>query len=167
MKTHKLLFTFAIFVVLLTACSKDQDSTQPELFLANHVGAWETTFVDTGVNVAAEITASTAKIYSKLISEGCYNRSGSISSGSVVVDTHTSTEYTAVTENVIASEIFSGTDLELLQNNGINYIDIEYSYQSAGENYIAFAEYIYVAGTNDIILSVSGTFGKVNTIVKC
>ena len=87
--------------MLLTACSKDQDSTQPELFLANHVGAWETTFVDTGVNVAAEITASTAKIYSKLISEGCYNRSGSISSGSVVVDTH----LTKISKNKIKSPL--------------------------------------------------------------
>ena len=165
MKKISLLF-LSIFILFIS-CSKDSEVDVPELFLANHVGNWETTFTDLGINVAVEITSSKAKTFSKLVSEGCYNAAGSVSGGTTTVDTHTATEYTAVTRGVPVQNVFSGSDLTTLQNLGITSLDIAVSYLSSGGNFISYAEIIYEANTTDEILSVSGNLGKINVIVKC
>ena len=163
----KISLLFLSMFILFISCSKDSEDDVPQLFLANHVGNWETTFTDLGINVAVEITSSKAKAYSKLVSSSCYDATGSISGGTTTVDTHTATEYTAVTRGVPVQNVFSGSDLTTLQNLGITSLDIAVSYGSAGGNFISFAEIIYEANTTDEILSVSGNLGKINVIVKC
>lgn len=165
MKKHYLIL-FSL-LILFVSCSKDTEDDIPQLFLSNHVGNWETTFTDLGINVAVEVTSSKAKPYSKLISASCYESSGSISGGTTTVDTHTATEYTAVTKGVPVENVFSGSDLQTLKDLGISSLDIAVSYLSAGGNFISFAEIIYEANTTDEILSFSGNLGKINTIVKC
>lgn len=167
MKINK-YFLILLLSLLTISCSKDsEDDDIPQLFLANHVGDWETTFNDLGVNVAVEITPSKAKTYSKLVSASCYNAAGSISGGTTTVDTHSAFEYTAVTKGVPVANVFSGSDLTILQDLGITSLDIAVSYESEDGNFISFAEIIYEANTTDEILSISGNLGKVNVIVKC
>ena len=162
-KTYLILVSLFI---LFVSCTKDSDDA-PQLFLANHVGFWETTFFDLETNVAAEVTPSKVKIYSKAISDGCYSPSRSISGGVTKVETHTATEYTAVTSNVPVANVFSGSDLEIVLDLGISLVDIAVSYASSGENFISFAEIIYESNTTNELLTVSGNLGRINVLVKC
>ena len=63
------LFTIVILSISFFSCSSNDKNIEDQLFLANHVGNWEVTFNDLGVNVAAEITPSSLKLFSKLISK--------------------------------------------------------------------------------------------------
>lgn len=155
---------------MLFSCSKDDDnnsSEEPLLFLSNHVGSWETTFNDLGINVAVKITETNTKSFSKLISDGCYIKADDISSGTTYVDVHTAREYTAITENINTSDVFQGEDLDLLNSMGISKIDIEASYQSSSSSFISFAEIIYESGTFNEIISFSGNLGRINKIIEC
>lgn len=164
----KKILLLALLSLFIMSCSKDSEGDDiPELFLANHVGDWETTFNDLGINVAVEITRSKVKSYSKLVSASCYNAAGSISGGTTTVDTHSAFEYSAVTTGVPVANVFSGSDLTILQDLGVTSLDIAVSYKSSGGNIISFAEIIYEANTTDDILSITGNLGKVNVIVKC
>jgi hypothetical protein len=165
----KKLFLFIIVILSISffSCSSNDKNIEDQLFLANHVGNWEVTFNDLGVNVAAEITPSSLKLFSKLISESCYNSVNSSIPGNLIVVTHSASEYTAVKRNISVYDIFSGADLQLLIDNGIDKIDIAFSYQSAGGNYISFSEIYYISGTQTEILSAQGLLGKINTIIKC
>jgi hypothetical protein len=168
MKNIKKILLLTLLSLFIISCSKDsEDDDIPQLFLANHVGDWETTFNDLGVNVAVEITPSKAKSYSKLVSANCYNAAESISGGTTTVEVHSAFEYTAVTKGIPVANVFSGSDLTTLQDLGITSLDIAVSYGSSGGNSISFAEIIYEANTTDEIYSVSGNLGKINALVKC
>jgi hypothetical protein len=167
MKKVSLLFVVVISLISFFSCSSSDDNMEEQLFLANHVGNWETTFNDLGVNVAAEITPTSLKTFSKLISASCYNSVDNTIPGTLIVDTHSASEYTAVKRNISVYDVFTGSDLQLLLDNGITKIDIAFSYQNSGGDSIAFSEIYYITGTLDEILSAEGILGKINTIVKC
>jgi hypothetical protein len=167
MKKLLVLFAVSILSISFFSCSSNDDSMEEQLFLANHLGSWETTFTDLGVNVAAEITTTSLKSFSKLTSASCYNSANNNIPGTLIVDTHSAFEYTAVKRNISVYDVFTGSDLELLLDSGITKIDLAWSYQSSGGDYIAFSEGYYIAGTMDEILSLEGTLRKINTIVKC
>jgi hypothetical protein len=167
MKKVLLLFAVVTLSISFFSCSSDDDNMEEQLFLANHEGNWETTFNDLGVNVAVEITPTSLKPFTKLISTSCYKSVNNSIPGTFIVDTHSASEYTAVIRNILVSDVFTGSDLQLLLDIGITKIDIAFSYQSSGGNSIAFSEIYYKTGTLDEILSADGLLGKINTIVKC
>jgi hypothetical protein len=167
MKKALVLLVVAILSISFFSCSSNDDNMEEQLFLANHVGNWETTFNDLGVNVAAEITPTTLKTFSKLITASCYDSVDNAIPGTLIVDTHSASEYTAVKRNISVYDVFTGSDLELLLDNGITNIDIAFSYQSSGGDSIVFSEIYYISGTLDEILSAEGFIVQINTIVKC
>lgn len=164
---NKSLLIKLILLLIVFSCSKESDDVNSDLFLLNHVGTWETTFQDLEINVAIEITSNSAKTFSKSIYFGCYQNSSNISGGILYVETHTKNEYTGVYQKVPVSNLFTGSDLEYLTSQGISLIDIAFSYQTASEDYISFAEIYYEAGTFNEIVELSGLFGKIDKIVKC
>ena len=154
----KLLYLF--LTIALIACSKDdenQSPPEPTNFFEAHNGVWITTFSDSSQTLL-DINDSTLGSYYRLTNTGCWSIPAPIG-GSSSITSNTPEELLNEIVNIPAENIFSGDDLQLLEDNGYNTVSVSAAYLDTPPSYISFAQVFY-AGTFEIeLLTISGNFG--------
>ena len=157
---------FPIIVFFIISCSKDSATPAPTNFNEAHVGAWKTTFTDLGVDVVLDVTKTDSKSYSKLTTSSCYNASQP-TGGTTEVLVNTTQELSTYTTNIPASNVFSGSDLNLLLSNGITTVSIADDFLHTSATIISFGEIVYAGNTSTKLLTLSGNFQKITSFIKC
>ena len=164
MKIFKNYFALVLLLPLLFlpfSCSDDDDSTEivtPTNFYAAHNGVWVTSFSDGSQNLL-DIYNNGWDSYSRTSNSGCWSSPSSVG-GSTTITDNTPDELIAVTSNILASNVFSGDDLQILTDAGYTYISISQAYLHTSSTLISFAQIFYAGNFEVELLTISGNFGK-------
>lgn len=164
MKLFKNYFALVLLLplfVLPLSCSDDDDSQEivtPINFYAAHNGVWVTSFSDGSQNLL-DIYNNGWDSYSRTSNSGCWSSPSSVG-GSTTITDNTPDELIAVTSNILASNVFSGDDLQILTDAGYTYISISQAYLHASSTLISFAQIFYAGNFEVELLTISGNFGK-------
>ena len=164
MKLFKNYFALVLLLplfVLPLSCSDDDDSQEivtPTNFYAAHNGVWVTSFSDGSQNLL-DIYNNGWDSYSRTSNSGCWSSPSSVG-GSTTITDNTPDELIAVTSNILASNVFSGDDLQILTDAGYTYISISQAYLHTSSTLISFAQIFYAGDFEVELLTISGNFGK-------
>lgn len=164
MKLFKNYFALVLLLplfVLPLSCSDDDDSQEivtPTNFYAAHNGVWVTSFSDGSQNLL-DIYNNGWDSYSRTSNSGCWSSPSSVG-GSTTITDNTPDELIAVTSNILASNVFSGDDLQILTDAGYTYISISQAYLHTSSTLISFAQIFYAGNFEVELLTISGNFGK-------
>jgi hypothetical protein len=154
----KIFYLFLALTVI--ACSKDEENQtppEPTNFFEAHNGVWITTFSDTSQTLF-DIDDADLRSYFRLTNTGCWSIPAPIG-GTSTITTNTPEELFNEIVNIPAENVFSGDDLQILQDNGYNSVSVSAAYLDTPPSYISFAQIIY-AGTFEVeLLTISGNFG--------
>ena len=155
-----LLFLLPLLVLPLS-CSDDDDSQEivtPTNFYAAHNGVWVTSFSDGSQNLL-DIYNNGWDSYVRTSNSGCWSSPNSVG-GSTTITDNTPDELIGVTSNILASNVFSGDDLQILTDAGYTYISISQAYLHTSSTLISFAQIFYAGDFEVELLTISGDFGK-------
>jgi hypothetical protein len=147
--------------VLPLSCSDDDDSQEivtPTNFYAAHNGVWVTSFSDGSQNLL-DIYNNGWDSYSRTSNSGCWSSPSSVGGSTTIAD-NTPDELTAVTSNILASNVFSGDELQILTDAGYTYISISQAYLHTSSTLISFAQIFYAGDFEVELLTISGNFVK-------
>ena len=97
--------------------------------------------------------------YVRTSNSGCWSSPTSVG-GSTTITDNTPDELIAVTSNILASNVFSGDDLQILTDAGYTYISISQAYLHTSSTLISFAQIFYAGDFEVELLTISGNFGK-------
>ena len=164
MKLFKNYFALVLLLplfVLPLSCSDDDDSQEivtPTNFYAAHNGVWVTSFSDGSQNLL-DIYNNGWDSYSRTSNSGCWSSPSSVG-GSTTITDNTPDELIGVTSNILASNVFSGDDLQILTDAGYTYISISQAYLHTSSTLISFAQIFYAGNFEVELLTISGNFGK-------
>jgi hypothetical protein len=164
-------YTIAVTASASTASDKTVTSNHTvtiktdKTFLEANQGNWKTSFTDLGIDLAVKVNTNSIQTYTKQNTETCYQESSSNLGGNSIILANTSQQYISRTTGIAASSVFSGADLEYINDLGYTLISIEGTYNVLNSNEIDFSE-IYSAGSTEV-LSVTGTLMKTNSINVC
>jgi hypothetical protein len=155
---RKLLCLFLAITII--SCSKDEENQtppEPTNFFEAHNGVWITTFTDESQTLL-DINDNGLGAYYRTTNTGCWLIPSPIG-GSSTVTANTPEEWLNQVVNIPAENIFSGEDLQLLEDNGYFTVSISAAYLDNPPSFISFAQ-IYYAGTFEVeLLTISGNFG--------
>ena len=151
---------YLLLAITVIACSKDEENQtppEPTNFFEAHNGVWITTFPDTSQTLM-DVDDDDLRSYYRVTNTGCWSIPAPIG-GVSTITTNTPEELFNEIVNIPAENLFSGDDLQLLQDSGYNTVSISAAYIDTPPSYVSFAQIIY-AGTFELeLLTISGNFG--------
>ena len=154
---------YLLFVFTLISCSSSDDDADivkvPTTFEEAAIGQWVAQL--TGVRLGLEVTSNDSSVYTS-VGDACFTQSFS-NEGTTTVIRNTTSVLEGLTSNLPVSSVFSGEDLVLLRDAGVEYIDSRSTYNLAGSIINFTLEYF--AGEERVGL-ISGTFTK-QSFNKC
>jgi len=157
-----LLFLLPLLVLPLSCSDDDDDDSQvisiPTNFFEAHNGVWITSFSDGSQNLL-DIYDNGWDSYFRTSNSGCWSSPTSVG-GSTTITDNTPDELIAVTSNILASNVFSGDDLQILTDAGYTYISVSQAYLHTSSTLISFAQIFYAGDFEVELLTISGNFGK-------
>ena len=152
---------YILIALTFVQCSKDEDEEiVPTNFYEAAIGKWVSQITEE-TRMAIEISANDSSVYTS-VGNACFTQSFS-NEGSTEIIRNTTSVLEAITSNIPVAAVFSGEDLVVLRDAGIDYIDARSTYNISGS--IINFTFEYFAG-NERILLISGTFVK-ESFDKC
>jgi len=157
----KYILIFLIVPFVFSSCSKDDDNDsppEPTNFYEAHNGVWVTSFSD-GSQTLLDIYDNGWDSYYRTTNSGCWSIPASLG-GSTTITSNTPDELLAETINIVASNVFTGDDLQILLDAGYPTVSISQAYLHTSSTLISFAM-IFYAGIFEVeLITISGNFGK-------
>ncbi len=152
-----------LFYIISTSisCSKEEKEEKvPTNFFEAAIGEWVAQITEVS-RLAIEMKPNAYSVYTS-IGNACFTETFG-SEGSTEIITNTTSVLEIKTSDIPVAAIFSGEDLIILKDEGINYIDTTSTYNIAGSIINFTFEYF---AANERIALISGTFIK-ESFDKC
>ena len=155
---------YFLSLITLLSCSGSDDDVdivkKPTTFEEAAIGQWVSQLTES-IRMGLEVTSNDSSVYTS-VGDTCFTQSFS-NEGTTTIIRNTTSVLEGLTSNLPVSSVFSGEDLVLLRDAGVEYIDARSTYNLVGSIINFTLEYF--AGEERVLL-VSGTFTK-QTFNKC